>query len=189
MAASVTALILAIVGVLGTLSASIVAQRLSARARREELELQRLHRSEDYDRERQESVLTQKRDCYISVTSSSRRYRVELMNYLFAVKNETANDKSNQRLEDARIAFSISFAEAELTASLPVLEAARSLRNGLSEGYQAIRRLEEESSNSRDSYDEVEKFLLRLWDQWHPLHTAMRADLGVRDLSLHTRLP
>jgi hypothetical protein len=181
MDASTTALIIAIVGVAGTLSASVVSQILSARVRREELALQRSHHQDDYARERLEAVVTQKRDCYISITSSSRRYRVELMNCLFAIKKGPVDSETNARLEDARIAFSVSFAEAQLTGSLPVLEAITSLRNGLREGYRAIRELESEPSRSDSSFAEVQKFLLDLWDSWPPLHAAMRRDLGVID--------
>jgi hypothetical protein len=181
MDATTTALIIAIVGVAGTLSASVISQILSARVTREELALQRSHRQEDYDRERLEAVLTQKRDCYISITSSSRRYRVELMNYLFAIKRGPTDSETNGRLEDARIAFSVSFAEAQLTGSLPVLEAITSLRNGLRDGYRAIRELESEPSRPDGSFTEVQKFLLELWDTWPPLHAAMRTDLGVVD--------
>jgi len=77
---------------------------------------------------------------------------------------------------------SVSFAETQLTATLPVLEAARSLRDGLSEGYQAVKRLEVDPAKTDDSYDKVEKLLLKLWGRWPPLHTAMRVDLGVGDL-------
>jgi hypothetical protein len=55
------ALIIAIVGVMGTLSASIVSQILSARARREELEMQRLQRRDEYEREQDRSLLESQR--------------------------------------------------------------------------------------------------------------------------------
>jgi hypothetical protein len=181
MDAGVTALIIAIVGVVGTLSASIASQIMSVRAKREEFLLQRSHRQEDYDRERAEAVLAQKRSCYISIMSSSRRYRVELMNYLFTIKRDSGANETSMRLEDARLAFSVSFAEAQLTGSLPVLEAVNSLRNGLREGYRTIKELEADSSKSDDSFNEVQNFLLRLWESWPPMHEAMRADLGVKD--------
>src|SRR5689334_2662310 len=126
MDASVTALVIAIVGVIGTLSASIATQIMSAKARGDEFSLQRSHRQEDYAREQAEAVLAQKRSCYVSMMSSSRRYRVELMNYLFAIKRGSVVNEASMRLEDARLAFSVSFAEAQLTGSLPVREAVNS---------------------------------------------------------------
>lgn len=181
MDASVTALVIAIVGVVGTLLSPIVSQRLSLRARREEFEIQRFHRQEEFDRERVVDLFTQKRSCYISFLSVSRRYRLELAIYLFTIKRGAVNDDANTRLENARLAFDASFAETQLTASFPVLEVAMKIRDGLSEGYRRIRRLEETPSRSNDSHDALDSFLLELWDAWPPLRIAMRADLGVKD--------
>jgi hypothetical protein len=181
MDATTTALIIAIVGVAGTLLAPIVSQRLSAHAKREEFELQRLQRQEEYDRERGERTLIHKRDSYISITSSSRRYRVELMNYLFAIKRGLVSNELNVRLEDARVAFSVSFAETQLIGALPVLVAVTPIRDGLSDAYRAIRKLETETSRKDKDFDEIEVFLLDLWGKWPPLHTAMRTDLGTED--------
>lgn len=99
MNAAITALIVAIVGVLGTLLAPIVSQRLSARARREEFEMQRTQQLDEYRRQQEEKVLMAKRACYITVISSARRYRLELMRYLFAVKEGAVDDTAGSRLE------------------------------------------------------------------------------------------
>jgi len=61
MNSNISALIIAIVGVVGTLSASIISQRLSARARRDELEIQRLQRRDEYDREQARGQLETQR--------------------------------------------------------------------------------------------------------------------------------
>lgn len=58
---NIGALIIAIVGVIGTLSASIISQVLSARARREELEMQRLQQRDEYEREQDRSLLETQR--------------------------------------------------------------------------------------------------------------------------------
>lgn len=181
MTASLTALIIAVVGVTGTLVSPIVSQRLSALARREEFELQRLQRTEEHAREREKDALDNKRKCYITFTSAARLYRVELMNYLFAVKGERATDEADVRLMEARSAFSANFAEVQLTGAVPVLEAAMKLRDGLSQGYQAIRRLEQHTLKPEESFDKIEDSLQSLWAEFPALHKAMRADLGIRD--------
>ena len=115
MNASVTAVIIAIVGVIGTLLAPIVSQRLSARARREEFDLQRLQQQEEYYRGQQEKVLANKRSCYITMISATRRYRLELMNYLYAVNENTVDSEAKSRLEEARLAVNTSLAECPFT--------------------------------------------------------------------------
>jgi hypothetical protein len=57
----VGALVIAVVGVIGTLSAAVISQVLSARGRREELETQRLQRRDEYKREQDSSLLETQR--------------------------------------------------------------------------------------------------------------------------------
>jgi len=79
MSNGVSAIVIAVVGVLGTLAGAIVSQVLSARARRADFEMQREQRKEEYVQERQKTDLANKRSCYITMMASSRRYRIELM--------------------------------------------------------------------------------------------------------------
>ena len=187
MNAAVTALIVAIVGVVGTLLAPIVSQRLSARARREEFEMQRTQQQDDYRRQQQEKVLMTKRVCYITVISGARRYRLELMRYLFAVKESGVDDAARDRLEEARLAFNTSLAESELTAAGPVREALNPIRKGLSDSYKAIKDLENDIPQVNGSFGDIKSFLLKLWDAWPPAHAAMRDDLGVKELPFSAR--
>jgi hypothetical protein len=181
MSAAVTALVVAIVGVIGTLIAPIISQRLSALARREEFDQQRIQRQDEYEREQQEKALAMKRACYITVISGARRYRIELMRYLYAVKDGTLDNGAQTRLEEARLAFNTSLAETELTASPPVLEALDPIRRGLSESYSTIMNLGIPQLD--DMFEEIRNFLLKLWDAWPPAHAAMRVDLGVKGLA------
>jgi hypothetical protein len=96
------AITIAAVGVLGTLAAAIVSQLLSARARRDDFEMQRSQRQEDYSHKRQEAELANKKSCYIAMMASSQGYRVELMNYLYMVKREAVDSTARSDLEDAR---------------------------------------------------------------------------------------
>jgi hypothetical protein len=184
MSTSVSALIIAIVGVVGTLTASMVSQILSARTRREELELQHLHRHDEYDREQQQNTLTNKRNCYIALLSESRRYRLELMKYLYAINERTVDKDATERLEEARLAFNISISETQLTGALTVLDSLDPIRDALSQYYTAIRNLEREELEStalNSSFEEIKTNLLKLWDEWPRLRAMMRNDLGVKD--------
>jgi hypothetical protein len=181
MDASATALIVAIVGVIGTLVAPIVSQRLSALSRREEFEQQRIQRHDEYEHQRQEKELAIRRACYIAVIAGARRYRLELMRYLHSVNEDAVDDAGRERLEEARLAFNAGLAEMQLTASGPVLEALGPIRQGMSGGYTAIKDLERGEPEPEGSFEEIKAFLLELWDAWPPAHAAMRADLGVTD--------
>jgi hypothetical protein len=175
------ALLIAVVGVLGTLSAPVVSQRLSASARREEFALQRLHRQEDFDRELQREALAAKRACYVSLTATSRRYRVELMNYLHRVNGGTAGDGPRGELEEARRGYIASLAETQMTATAPVLDAVDPVTSGLSEAYRTIMALDGGHPQPGWSFEETRDFLQEHLEDWRHLRAATRADLGVRD--------
>lgn len=182
MNAGITALIIAIVGVIGTLVAPIVSQRLSAHARREEFDIQRSHRQDEYVREQQEKVLANKRSCYVTMISAARRYRLELMSYLHAVNQGSVDNNARDRLEEARLVFNTSLAETQLTGTASVIEALEPIRKGMSVSYADIKNIEEQHApESNSSFNEIRVFLLKLWDEWPQLYTAMREDLGVKD--------
>lgn len=69
MSDEVNALIIAAVGVLGTLSASIVTQILSARTQLRTFEMQGSSRKEEYYREQEQAILSIKRSCYIAMST------------------------------------------------------------------------------------------------------------------------
>ena len=181
MSGATGALIIAIVGVVGTLSSPIVTQRLSSRARREEFEALRIQRQEEYQRERERAVLSDKRACYIAMIATSRRYRVELMNYLHMVDRGEIDHASQESLEDIRRAYIASYAELQMTATSGVMEAVEPVTHGLSKAYRATKHLEHGEPESDGSFEEIREFLLQLWEQWRHLRNAMRNDLKVQD--------
>lgn len=181
MTASSTALVIAIVGVCGTLFAPIVSQTLSKRARRDEFELQREQRTEEYARDHRKESLAEKRNCYLSAMLTARRYRQELMNHLYMVNRERSGVSSEQ-LEDARQAYNSSIAELQLTGTKPVIDAMEPIRARLAHCYEGIKNLEESRPEPGPPFDELKKSLLMIWDdEWPSVITAMRADLGIND--------
>ena len=181
MDSSTVALVIAVVGVLGTLAGTIVSQVLSARARRADFDMQRSQRREDYIHERQKADLANKRSCYIAMMASSRRYRVELMNYLYMVKQKTINSDARNDLENARRAYLDSIAEVQIVATLKVLSTIDPVGSGLSKAYHAIKQLQSGEPEPDGSFEEIDRFLKELWDQWRYMREAMRQDLGIED--------
>jgi hypothetical protein len=181
MSADSSAILIAAVGVLGTLASPIVSQRLSARARRDEFEMQKSERLEARQREQQQLALANKRSCYIALMANARRYRVEMMNYLYTVKTGTVDNDTRNELEAARRAYIMTSAEAQMTASLRVLAMIEAFNSGLYKGYRATKRLEDGEPEPDGSFEETESFLTRLWDQWNDMREAMRQDLNIED--------
>jgi hypothetical protein len=89
---------------------------------------------------------------------------------------------SSEQLEDARHAFNSSFSELQLTGAKLVIDAMNPVRARLSRSYEGIRRLEDGQPGPEQSFDELRRSLLMIWDdEWPAVIVAMRADLGIND--------
>jgi hypothetical protein len=177
MSAGFGALVLALVGVLGTLSASIVTQVLSARNQ---------SRAFDFQARREQELGEQstKRSCYIAMFANSRRYRIELMNYLYAVRAKAVDDAARADLEEARRAYSTSVAETELTAGAEVIATIKSIDRVLSPSFARIKMLERDDPQSSSSFEEIQTTLGTFWDLWPGMQHAMRRELHPSDDAL-----
>lgn len=110
-----------------------------------------------------------------------RRYRIEIMDYLYKIKRATVDDAARDELESARRPYIASIAEAHLTATLTVLDTIESVTAGLSRSYRATKHLEDGEPEPEGSFEEIEAFLIQLWGEWRNMREAMRKDLGVED--------
>ena len=113
--------------------------------------------------------------------ATSRRYRVEIMNYLYKVKRETVDSAVRDELEDARRSYISSFAEAQMTASLQVLAMVDPFNAGLSRAYRSTKHLEDGEPELEGTFEEIEAYLHGLWSKWNSMRQAMQHDLDVQD--------
>ncbi|MFE0463351.1 hypothetical protein ACFW1A_29280 [Kitasatospora sp. NPDC058965] len=178
------ALLVAAVGVLGTLSSPVISQRLSARTKREEAAMQRADAEAVREQARREAVVAERKAAYIAFNAASRRYRVEMMNYLHAVDAELAGDLDRAELREARRTYSACFAEVQILATDEVLASIEEISGRLSRAYLAIKRLENGAPDPGWSFDETRGFLIGAWDHWLAMRQVMRAELGLDERPL-----
>ncbi|MFK4100243.1 hypothetical protein ACI2L1_09220 [Streptomyces sp. NPDC019531] len=183
-----TALIAALVGVTGTLLAPLFSQRIVTRVQGEQFERQRQAVQAQWARDREEARLSERRACYVATNAACRRYRIQLMNYLWDVRLGTVTNAARDELEAARHAHHAGFAEAQLTASALVLAELDAVAKELAGAYQRIKCLEEGNPMANGSFDEIEADLQRLWERWKDMRTLMRTCLGVEEAGRTPRL-
>jgi hypothetical protein len=172
---------IAALGVGGTLLSSVITQVLARRSRREEIQAAERQRAEDRDSTREEQRFDQRRQCYIRMNASSRRYRIALMNYLHGVHRGGVTDDEERDLRDSRGDYIAGVAELQLTAPLNVLDTTRLVTDNLSWAFRAVKQLQAGTPVEHGGFEEIERFLVRLWDDWEVMRAAMRRDLGVPD--------
>lgn len=179
--ADTSAVLIATVGVLGTLGAPIVSQWLATRTKRVDFEMRKSERLDDFRLTQGQTDAANKRACYIAFMVNARRYRLGVTNYLDKVKVGAVDKAERDELGAARRAYLESFAEIQLTASLQALAAIQPFNDGLSEAYRAAKQFENQGPKPGGSVEEVKAFLDKLWDQWNDMREAMRNDLGVEE--------
>ncbi|MFJ3912761.1 MULTISPECIES: hypothetical protein [Streptomyces] len=173
------ALAAASVGVIGTLLAPVLSQRLTARTQAEQFERQQ--RTDQTQRLHQQQLAEEdrRRECYVAANAAYRRYRIELMNYLWLVEKGEITPEGRQAMEGARHAHHAAFAEAQMIASTPVMTELDVMTAALAELYGRTRRLEEGRPVPGGSFQEIHDELQELWNRGQELRAVMRTDLGV----------
>jgi hypothetical protein len=183
----VLALVIAIVGVLGTLASALLSQTLSLRAKRMEIDEQRRLRLEQRDEERQRAEFRDRRDSCIALNMAGRRFRQALKNCLFE-----GVDKRGTDLEEARQTFTSRYGEAQMILSDTVLKVAGVASGRLAEAFGMVKGSQQPAAPPIGPADRVrlERFLDReVASALRQLRHAMRRDLGIADPDEAIRTP
>ncbi|MGW5248284.1 hypothetical protein ACWEQN_31430 [Streptomyces sp. NPDC004129] len=191
--ASWTGLLIAVVGVAGTLGAALLTQNRADRTKRMELQAaaeqrreerghaEELLRAEQAKRGQRES-LERRRTCYITLNTASRQYLTAMTNYLHALQRSEDVAASLQNLEACRLAYRDSYAVSRMIVPDAVLRASSTAKTQLNTAYGKLRKYgaapsiyaEELAALEGDLHEDV-------WPYLGALKQSMRADLGVDD--------
>ncbi|MEV6437284.1 hypothetical protein [Streptomyces anulatus] len=179
MGSALIGLAAAVVGVTGTLLASVLSQRLLARVQSEQFDRQQQSAEAQWRREQQVAELGRRREGYMQVNASFRRYRTHLMDFLWTVRKGAVTPEARERVEEARRDHHSAFAEAQLIASTVVLAELDGMTAALSEVYRRVMSLEEGTPDPDGSFEGLRTDFDRLWERWERMRAEMRADLGA----------
>ncbi|MFF4855622.1 hypothetical protein ACFY2N_12090 [Streptomyces rubiginosohelvolus] len=179
MGSALIGLTAAVVGVTGTLIASVLSQRLLARVQAEQFDRQQLSAEAQWRREQQVAELSRRRDGYMQVNASFRRYRTHLMDFLWTLQKGAVTPEARERVEEARRDHHATFAQAQLIASTAVLAELDGMTAALSEVYRRVMSLEEGTPDPDGSFEGLRSDFDHLWERWEGMRATMRADLGA----------
>ncbi|MEU7141046.1 hypothetical protein ABZ942_16455 [Nocardia sp. NPDC046473] len=177
MSADLMGMGVAVVGVLGTVSAAALTQLAALRGKRLDAEIQRLQRKD----ERQEAVSSatqeRKQALYAELNTAARHYRTIVRDHLADLQRDSTIPIPEQ-LEQTRSTYRDLFSKAQMVLPESALAVAVVLNDCLGQGYSALRAL-----HGPDSPATVDKLF-----QWFdgPVsdgvwlqRRALRTDLGV----------
>ncbi|MFF0169923.1 hypothetical protein [Streptomyces prasinus] len=186
-------LVVAVVGVVGTLGAALLTQNRADRTKRLELQAAAEQRQEErrhaetllqteQAQARRRENLEMRRRCYIGLNTASRQFLTAMTNYLHALRHGVDEDvdASLAQLETSRAAYRDSYSEAQMIVPRPVLDASGVAKTRLNTAYGKIKQLGPSLSGRVAELQALEDELhQKVWPYVGEQKGAMRADLGV----------
>ncbi|MFE5832322.1 hypothetical protein ACFQ8W_18995 [Streptomyces sp. NPDC056508] len=193
MGASWSALLIAVVGVAGTLGAALLTQVRADRTKRMELQAAADQRREERDHaeellraeralQGQRESLERRRACYITLNTAARQYLTEMTNHLHALARGEDVTASLEHLEAARVAYRESYAESQMIVPDVVSRPSGAAKTRLNAAYGKLRKYAADPAAHAAELGTMEAELHQdVWPYVGAMKKAMRADLGVED--------
>lgn len=170
MTAAVTAMITAVVGVLGTLLAPVLSQRISAR-----------QRAEDGAAEERRRRFEERRTAYTAMNRASRQFHTLLKDALHRLRDGVYDEPDRERLEEARRDYRDRYAEAQMVVPERILEVSRAVNTVLAGTDAVVKRLDRGLARDGESPEQALLDLKEAEPRLTAMRRLMREDLGVTD--------
>lgn len=175
---SIVALLVAGVGVVGTLFAPLIAAITASRGRRQDVELQLKQEKVKLESSTSKEKALELRNCYIGVNMTARAYQSALRSESHAI--EAAPDKDiSFTLYEHRDAYRTKYAEAQMIVSDEVLKHMGKANSLLAESYGMLMRIAGGNQRVSDSSESLRGLLDGALQSLREMRTQMREDLGV----------
>jgi hypothetical protein len=188
MSADVTTVVVAILGVVGTLSSPLLTQWVGNRAKQQEFELEAQRRQEDRHEDSRRTVLQERRTIYAQLNTAARQYEQAIYEYLRVISEVPLTPQQQAELTEARESFRELYSDAQMIIPDKVMAAAMDVSAGLGKAYGRAKRLERRLSGDRAAgnledtieaartycHDDVYRLIINL-------RGLMRQDLGVSE--------
>ncbi|MFJ8112886.1 hypothetical protein [Streptomyces sp. NPDC096132] len=141
-------LIVASVGVLGTLLSAVITQVLAQRAEAHRSTREELARSAEQRASEDQRKIDQLRNCYAQLNANDRQYRDAMLAYAYALKSGSTDTEAAEEVSSARRAQRDTRAEAQLVASDAVLEIESRVNAQLTTAYRRLMQAAAEADSS-----------------------------------------
>ncbi|MFF0831586.1 hypothetical protein ACFYWF_01245 [Streptomyces sp. NPDC003344] len=180
MSGAIISVIVAIVGVGGTLASAVVTQVLAHRAELRRLEEEKGVRLAEQRASADQRKIDQLRNCYVQLNAHDRHYRDVMLAYAYALKSGSAEAEAAE-VGNARRAQRDTRAEAQLVASDEVLDLESRVNDRLTTAYRYLMKAagESESPARRTRLNQVISLLDSIIPQQGHVRALMRLEVGT----------
>ncbi|MET7621322.1 hypothetical protein [Streptomyces sp. NPDC005408] len=181
MSSTVVPLVIAFLGIVGTLASGLMTQRLAENVKSKELDHSERQRAEERQYETKRAMEEAVRACSVMLNTASLDYHSELNNFWYALRADRVTDDLRSRLDDARREHRARYSEAQMRVPDDVLATADDVHRRLSRIYGVLKRLDGSIPPRREgeSLEQAHAQIVRLWDQLSEMRRVMRRSIGV----------
>ncbi|WP_405755674.1 hypothetical protein OG232_37810 [Streptomyces sp. NBC_01411] len=131
-----------------------------------------------------------RRACYISLNTTARQYQTAQINLMHALRarDDAETRTCAEQLEERRLDYRGSYAEAQMIVPAAVLRETRSGNHQLNSAYGLLKEMLAGGHPDDSELSRLELETEMSWAQLSDLRAAMRSDLGVDELSKEFQL-
>ncbi|WP_216902221.1 hypothetical protein [Nocardia alni] len=183
MSSAVLSLVVAVVGVCGTLASAIFTQLLSQRAKFEELKHTESRSLAEHEAAEKQRRMDQLRSSYVQLNANDRNYRDAMLAYAYALKAGATAEAEAAEVATARRAQRDARAEAQMVVSTDVLDEEGPVNAQLTVAYGHLRHIQRENDPSIREHrlHETIEILDEIIPMLSRVRVIMRKELGVVD--------
>lgn len=184
MSGATVAVIVASVGVLGTLASAVITQVLAQRAESRRSDREEQGRIRDQQASEDQRKIDQLRNCYVQLNANDRHYRDAMLAYAYALKSGPGEAEAAE-VRTARRAQRDTRAEAQLVASDAVLKIESRVNAQLATAYRHLMEVagDPDSSTHQARLDRIIDHLKALTAQQGHVRALMRLEVrATQDL-------
>ncbi|MFJ9863520.1 hypothetical protein [Streptomyces sp. NPDC101165] len=186
MSSTLVPLVIAFLGIVGTLLSGLMTQRLAEKVKSRELDHSERQRADERQYETKHATVEALRACYVMLTTASLDYHSELNNFWYALRDGRVTDDQRSRLDEARREHRAQYSEAQMRAADDVLTTVDKVYRGLNRMYGVLKRLDGGFPPRREgeSLEQVHAQIVATWDQLSEMRRVMRRSIGLRSDSV-----
>ncbi|MFD5935700.1 hypothetical protein [Streptomyces sp. NPDC060333] len=181
MSAAVVSLIIAFLGIVGTLASGLLTQRLAGKAKAAELAHSERQRIDERRYEAERAAVEATRTCYVTLITASLDYHSELNNFWYALRADGATEDLRSRLDDARREQRARHSEAQMQVPDDVIVTADEASRRLNRVYGVLKRLDGGMPPRREgeSLEQAHDQIVETWNLLADMRRIMRRSIGV----------
>ncbi|NEB05603.1 hypothetical protein [Streptomyces sp. SID13726] len=179
MNSSISQIVIAVLGIGGTLSAAVITQRGADRARARELEHTRQLQQDEREYATRQAQLQARRTCYATLSAGTRDLANVMTQVLHALEKGEMTGELRSDLDRARRDHRLRHAEAQMVLPDTVSEVASTANRHLGDLYGLLMRLDGGTAQPGESVEAAWESLNKLWDPLWEMRHVMRVDLGI----------